>query len=209
VAAGGWRIDLCFTRKRCPTDHAKMERTHQTMILQTLLGQRWSDQAALWAGLDARRTMLNHHIPSSVFQGHAPLQVCPEAAHSGRISRPEWEAEMLDLERVFAYLATCRWFRRIRANGRLDLGGYDYYLGTSLRKQLLEVHFDATQGCFLGQLAGRESTITFAPQGLTKTDLMGELGHLLALPAYQLALPFTQEAWRQLEYTRVLAGTTL
>ncbi len=37
---------------------------------------------------------------------------------------------------------------------------------------------------------------------------MGELGHLLALPLYQLALPFTHEAWRQLEYTRVLAGTT-
>jgi hypothetical protein len=39
---------------------------------------------------------------------------------------PEWEAEMLDLARVFAYLASCRWFRRVRANGRLDLGGYDY-----------------------------------------------------------------------------------
>jgi len=66
------------------------------------------------------------HIPSSVFQGHAPLEAYPEAWHSGRSYRPEWEAEMLDLARVFAYLATCRWFRRIRANGRLDLGGYDY-----------------------------------------------------------------------------------
>ena len=55
MVAGGWRIDVCFTRKRCPTDHAKIERTHQTMTLQALLGQRWSDQAALWAGLDARR----------------------------------------------------------------------------------------------------------------------------------------------------------
>ena len=54
-----------------------------------------------------------------------------------------------------------------------------------------------------------ETTVTFAPQGLTKPDLMGELGHLLSLPVYQLALPFTHEAWRQLEYTRVLAGTTL
>jgi transposase InsO family protein len=202
-------IDVCFTRKRCPTDHAKIERTHQTMTLQALLGQRWSDQMALWAGLDARRAMLNQHIPTGVFGGQTPLQVYPQAAHSGRFYRPEWEAEMLDLARVFAYLATCRWFRRIRANGRLDLGGYDYYLGTSLRNQLLEVHFDATQGCFLGQLAGSESTVTFAPHGLTKTDLMGELGELLALPAYQLALPFTQEAWHQLEYTRVLAGTTL
>ncbi len=32
-------IDICFTRKRCPTDHAKIERTHQTMTLQALLGQ--------------------------------------------------------------------------------------------------------------------------------------------------------------------------
>jgi hypothetical protein len=126
VAAGGWRIGVCFTRKRCPTDHAKIERTHQTMTLQALLGQSWPGQAALWAGLDARRAMLNQHIPSGILQERAPLQAYPEAAHSGRISRPQWEAEMLDLDRVFTYLATCRWFRRIRANGRLDLGGCDY-----------------------------------------------------------------------------------
>jgi transposase InsO family protein len=202
-------IDICFTRKRCPTDHAKIERTHQTMTLQALLGQRWPDQAALWAGLDARRAMLNKHIPSSVLQDRAPLQAYPEAVHSGRFYRPQWEAEMLDLDRVFAYLANCRWFRRIRANGRLDLGGYDYYLGTSLRNQMLEVHFDATQGCFLGQLTSSESSLTFAPHGLTKIDLMGELGHLLTLPSYQLALPFTQQAWRQLEYTHALTGTSL
>jgi len=201
-------IDVCFTRKRCPTDHAKIERTHQTMTLQALLGQRWSDQTALWAGLDARRVMLNEHIPSCVLQGRAPLELYPQAAHSGRSYRPEWEAEMLDLVRVFEYLANCRWFRRVRANGRLDIGGYDYYLGMVLRNQMLELHFDAKQGCFLGQPACSESILTIAPQGLTKTDLMGELGHLLALPVYQLALPFTHEAWRQLEYTRVLTGTT-
>jgi hypothetical protein len=59
---------------------------------------------------------------------------------------------------------------------------------------MLEVHFDATQGCFLGQQTSSESSLTFAPHGLTKIDLMGELGHLLTLPAYQLAFPFTQQA---------------
>jgi hypothetical protein len=202
-------IDVCFTRKRCPTDHAKIERTHQTMTLQALLGQSWLDQTALWAGLDARRAMLNQHIPGGVLEGRAPLQAYPRARHSGCSYRPEWEAGMLDLDRVFAYLPNCRWFRRIRANGRLDIGGYDYYLGTSLRNQMLEVRFDADQGCFLGQPVGSDTPIPFAPHGLTKTDLMGELGHLLALPAYQLALPFTHEAWRQLEYTHVWTGTTL
>ena len=106
--------------------------------------------------------MLNQPIPSGVLQGQAPLQAYPRASHSGRISRPEWEEEMLDLARVFAYLANCRWFRRIRANGRLDLGGYGYYLGTNRRNQMLELHFDADQGCFLGQPAGSAITITFA-----------------------------------------------
>lgn len=202
-------VDVSFTRKRCPTDHAKIERTHQTMTLQALLGQHWPDQTALWAGLDVRRMMLNQHIPSRALQGQAPLHAYPTAAHSGRAYRPEWEADMLDVARVYSYLARCRWFRRVRANGRLDIGGYEYYLGTTWRSRMLELHFDPEQQCFVGQPEGSESAITIIPQGLTKAELMGELGTLLGLPAYQLALPFTQEAWRQLEYSRTLASTTL
>src|SRR2546421_11721882 len=73
----------------------------------------------------------------------------------------------------------------------------------SLRKSYL-----VAASCFLGQPAGSESPLTIAPQRLTKTDLMGELGHVLAFAAYQLTLPFPHESCRQLEYTRVLAGTT-
>jgi transposase InsO family protein len=202
-------VDVCFTRKRCPTDHAKIERTHQTMTLQALLGQHWPDQTALWAGLDARRAMLNQHIPSRVLQGLSPLQAYPTAAHSGCSYRPEWEAEMLGLERIFHYLAGCRWFRQVHSNGRLDIGGYEYYVGTDWRRYMFELRFEPEQGCFIGQPEGSETTITIAPQGLTKADLIGEFGHLLALPTYQLALPFTQEAWRQLEYSRALTGTIL
>ena len=198
-------VDVCFTRKRCPTDHAIIERTHQTMSLQALLGQYWPNQTALWAGLDARRTMLNQHIPCRAFHGQAPLQVYPEASHSGRNYRPEWETGMLDVQRVFEYLANCRWFRRVKSNGRIAIGGYEYYLSTALRGRTLELTFDPVQGTFLGQLDGSDAIITIVPQGLSKTELMGELANLLALPAYQLALPFTHEAWRQLEYARTLA----
>src|SRR5260370_1206633 len=37
-------IEVNFIRKRCPTDHAKIELVHQTMTLQAMLGQHWSDQ---------------------------------------------------------------------------------------------------------------------------------------------------------------------
>jgi transposase InsO family protein len=201
-------VDVCFTRKRQPTDHAKIERTHQTMTLQALLGQHWPDQTALWAGLDTRRMMLNQHIPSRVLQGQAPLQAYPAAAHSDRSYRPEWEAEMLELTRVFQYLARCRWFRQVKSNGRVGIGGYQYYLSTAWRGRTVELQFDPLQACFIGRPEGIETTITLVPQGLSKPELMGELADLLAVPAYQLALPFTHAAWRQLEYTRTLAGTT-
>lgn len=112
------------------------------MTLQALLGQHWPNQTALWAGLDARRTMINQYIPSRVLQGQAPLQAYPAAAHSGRSYRPEWEAEMLDLTRVFQYLATCRWFRQIKSNGRVGIGGYQYYLSTAWRGRTVELQFD-------------------------------------------------------------------
>ena len=100
----------------------------RTMTLQALLlGQSWPDPTALWAGLDARRTILNAHIPCRALGGRAPLEVFPQTSHTGRIYRPEWEVEMFDLNRVYTYLSTCRFFRRVAQNGSIALGGaYDY-----------------------------------------------------------------------------------
>jgi len=64
--------------------------------------------------------------------------------------------------------------------------------------------YQRLQGCFSGQPEAIATAITIAPQGLSKTELTGEMASVLALPAYQLALPFTQDAWRQLEYARTL-----
>src|SRR5512132_3072095 len=74
------------------------------------------DATALWAGLDARRTMHNAHVPCRTLGGHAPLQAYPEAGHTGRSYRQECETELMDLTRVYAYLGTCRRFRRVAQN---------------------------------------------------------------------------------------------
>jgi len=200
-------VAVRFTRIRRPTDHAKIERMHQTMTLQALLGQHWADPQRLWAGLDARRDRLNQHIPSRMLGGQAPLQAYPEAAHSGRHYRPEWEADLLNLNRVYQYLATGRWFRRVKADSCLTLGGTDYYIGKPLRGQALEVTFDLQQNVFLANVIGTNKTIALPPQGMRVSDLMGELSRFLAVPSYQLALPLNHEAWRELTYTQMLTGT--
>ncbi len=202
-------VQVHFTHKRCPTDHAIIERTHQTMTAQALLGQTYASHANLWAGLDERRAALNHHIPSRTLSHQAPLEAYPDARHSGRMYRPEWEEDLLYLERVWTYLQACRWFRRIRSNGFFCLGGYSYYLGKPVAHLGVAIRFASESLAFLCQLEGSEEIVEVAAQGLTKADLMGELALMQSLPTYQLALPFSQEAWRQLEYANGLTGTTL
>ena len=197
-------VEVLFTRKRCPTDHALIERTHQTMSGQALKGQSWSDQAALWAGLDERRAQLNTAIPSAVLGGLAPLQADPTAAHARGWYRPEWEAELLDLSRLDAYLADGEWFRTSNSHGEIWLGRQRYNLGCRWRNQQVQLRYDQHRRELLCWAGGSAEARRLAIQGLTVADLMGELAPVLSLPAYQLALPFSHEAWRQLELARCL-----
>jgi transposase InsO family protein len=200
-------VDVSFIRPRRPTDHAIVERTHQTMARQALDGQSWTDQQALWAALDERREILNTHVPTHAFDGRTPLQAHPTARHSGRQYRPEWEKELLDIDRVYRYLAGCRWFRQIKPNGRIKIGGYQYYLGRRLAGAAVEVTFDHETGMLLCQPENKPIAVAVPIQGLTIAELMGEFAGIIRLPVYQLALPFSAIAHRQQSYAASFTGT--
>jgi len=74
-------VQVRFTRKRCPTDHANTLRTHQTMTAQALLGQTYTSHTDLWASLDERREVLNHHLPSRALS-HKPPKARLSWSHS-------------------------------------------------------------------------------------------------------------------------------
>lgn len=202
-------IQVRFTRKRCPTDHAIIERTHQTMTAQALLGQTYTSHTDLWASLDERREVLNHRLPCRALSHKPPLEAYPGAIHSGRFYHPEWEEEILSLEKVGSYLAQGRWFRGVRSNGFFGLGSYQYYLGKHFAKLSVALRFDPEAMVLICLPQGCEETIQLPVQGVTKAELMGELAALQSLPIYQLALPFSLAAWRQLKYAQNLTGTTL
>ena len=89
------------------------------------------------------------------------------------------------------------------------MGSYQYYLGKPFAQRSVAIRFDPDTMSLICELAGSEQIIRLPAQGLTKAELMDEFAALQALPIYQLALPFSLEAWRQLEYAHNLAGTTL
>ena len=69
--------------------------------------------------------------------------------------------------------------------------------------------FDSERVLFRAQVAGLTETIEIRERGLRKASLMGEAGAIAALPAYQLALPFTHEAQRVMDYMPLVRNMTL
>lgn len=201
-------IEVAFIRRPPPQAHAMIERTHQTLSAQAVVGQRCECLAALWHELDQRREALNARLPCRTLNGAAPLAAHPEAATSPRPYRLEWEEALLDLKRIHTLLATGRWFRQASRRGQFGLGTQRYNVGLGHAQAMLEIHFDPATLEFVVQIAGTALTKRFLARGLTKTDLMGDWPEI-ALPNYQFALPFTLEDWRKLELASCACGTTL
>ena len=204
-------VEVRFIHKPPPMEHSRIERMHRTIFDQAVRGQDFTgaDLEALQELLWQRLEFLNRHYPSRSLGGKPPLVVFPEAQHSRRPYRPEWEAEMLDLQRVYTYLAKGRWFRKTTSKGQFELGGHRYNAGHAFAKQTLEITFDPKTREFLCTSEDGKQSIRFQAMGLSKEDLMGDLKQLTILPNYQLPLPFSRSDWREILLSNQLGGTTL
>ena len=201
-------IEVRFIREGRPTDHGFIERTHQVIDQQAMRGQEFASPQTLQPKLEQRLNFLNARYPSRTLAGQPPLAAFPEAVHSGRAYRPEWEADLLDLQRVYAYLAQNRWFRRVTALGQFSLGASRYGLGQDWANQEVEITFDASTQEFVCCSENGQSTRRLTAKALTQADLMGELD-MAQFPNYQYAFPWTVEACRQNLLHQEMAGTTL
>ena len=202
-------IAVRFIEHAPPEEHSVIERSHQTVTNQAIRGQSFSQVTALQQSLTQRLDFLNNYFPSRSLGGQPPLVLWPQAAHSGRPYRLEWEPELLNMQRVYAYLAQGHWFRLTSTQGQFSLGGQCYNVGTALARQTLEITFEPQEAQFNILLPDGSQSLRLSPLALTKNNLMGELSPFLSFPVYQLALPFSVAEWRQLFLANHLTGTTL
>lgn len=189
-------VSLIFGRVGRPTDQGMTERSHQLWEAQVLKGQSFADWMVLYQSLRQRRDFLNKHLPCASLGEIPPLVAYPEAQTARRVYRPEWEAELLDLSLVYDYLAQGRWFRKVSGVGTASLGAQVYGLGSPWAKQQVEITFDASDQHLVFHSEDGKEIKRLPIKGITPEALMGEMGPLVGLPAFQLALPFTWEAWR-------------
>lgn len=199
-------VGVRFIHKRPPLAHARIERHHQTVVHQTVTGKTFDSVDQLQRTLRSRILFLAREYPSRALGGQAPLAAYPQAAHSGRPYRPEWEKDMLDMRRVYEYLSKGRRFRKTSAVGMFSLGAQRYNASTRFAGQTLEITFDAQTLEFVCLPEHTQTPFRLPANGLTKEALMGELSPLSAFPAHQLALPFSPQARRQLLLCQMLSG---
>lgn len=202
-------IEVVFIHAGRPTEHGFIERTHQVIDGQALLGREFADPAAIPPALEQRRDFLNTQYPSRALTGQPPLGAYPAAAHSGRPYRPEYEAELLDLDRVYRYLAQNRWFRLVSTpGGQFTLGACRYGLGRPWANQEIEITFDPQTQEFVCRSEDGLVTQRLPAKGLTKVDLMGELD-MAQFPDYQYAFPWSADVCRRNLLHQEMTGTTL
>ena len=136
-----------------------------------------------------------------------PLLAYPSAVHSQRPYQPAWEHEMLQLERIYSYLASGRWFRRTNKGGHFSIGGHFYRTCWRWHSQTVEITFDAQTVSLICTLeGGTEPPMRVPLQGLSVAELMGELSVFQRLPDFQLSLPWSADTWRSLAYAELLAA---
>jgi hypothetical protein len=199
-------IEVRFVEHRPPREHAFIERSHQIIYRQTIPGQAFTP-TSLQPYLDQRLAVLNHLYPSRSLHGQAPLVAFPQAAHSGREYRPEWEEELLDLQKVYAYLSKLEWFRQTSTNGQFMLGAHRYGLGKDWRKQTIHISFDPNSQEFVCSASNSQRIERLQACNLTKHDLMGEL-NMTAFAHHQYAFPWSVLAVRANQMADMI-GTTL
>lgn len=202
-------VGVRFLRKTPPTEPARIERHHPTVTQQAIPGQTFAQLVDLQKALHGRLLFLNTDDPSRSLQGHAPLAVCPQANRTQRPYRLDWERECLDLQRVYAYLAPGRWFRRTSSVGEFSLGSQRYNAGSKRAHQTLDITFDPQTHEFICLPQQERQPFRVVVRGLSKEFLMGDLDPLTAIPAYPLGLPCSPQAWRESVLCLDLDDTTL
>jgi transposase len=183
-------LQVRFIHKRPPLEHARIERHHQTIAWQAFEGQTFADLTALQCSLQARMLFLNSEYPTRALDGHPPFQAFPQSRHSSRLYCLEAEEQLLNMQRVYDYLQSGRWFRQVSTVGTFSLGSYGYNATTRFAEQTLEISFDGATRKLICLPDKSTTTFRLDVQGLTKSALIGNASALPGYAAYQLALPF-------------------
>jgi hypothetical protein len=193
----GLGIKHTFIRSHQPTDQPQIERNHRTLDGFTEDEHSRQNMANFQVALDRERFVYNHYFPAraSDCAGLPPLQAHPALLKPLRSFELEWESSIFDIQRVFDFLATYTFDRKVNRNGQVTLKGIHYTVGLTHKEKQIKVRLDAQTRQWIFLISNPDEP----EQELRRQPLLGinfiELTGLvqpdppLTLPPIQLTLP--------------------
>jgi hypothetical protein len=147
--------------------------------------------------LDRERKMHNEQFPTqaSDCQGRPPLIAHPELLKPRRYYQPEIELALFSLQRVYDYLATFTFERKVSVSDQVSLGCRVYSIGIALAQQLTEKVVQTGEWIFFQKPANAgEQAKEFTRRSVKNLDvtiLTGLVPQEIHLPKpVQLSFPF-------------------
>ena len=133
----GLGIKHNFIRPGTPTDQPQLERGHRTLDNLAFNEQSLSSLDALQQALDHERQIYLQDFPSqaSNCNGRPPLKAHPSLLRPRRNYSRETELSLFSLQRVYEFLATFTFKRKVSAYGCISLGRQQSF-GRGLFRQL-------------------------------------------------------------------------
>ena len=135
----GLDVRPVFGRPRQSTDNAVVERAHGVL-------NGWADPACC-----ATRHQLSHELARfatlqreryPLSDGTPRLVRFPELSACPRPYSPADEQQLWSIQRVWDYLATFRFYRKVERNGRITLLHGEYSVGRAYQRRTLAVQLD-------------------------------------------------------------------
>jgi transposase InsO family protein len=143
----GLGIKHVFIRSHCPKDQAQIERQHRTLDGFTFSEEDRQTVEHFQKAFDRERHVYNHDFPSraSACNQQAPLTAFPALLQPRRPYSKELEPILFSMQRVFDYLATFTFDRKVNSNGQVTLKGIHYTVGLAYATKTISVSFDPQQ----------------------------------------------------------------
>jgi len=137
----GLNIELCFIDVPPPLKQSIVERSHQTINRQVMIGQTYQTWQQLFSFTNKRRRRLNEKLPNRMLGKKPPLVAFPEAKHSGRQYSVEKEETLIEMKRIFKYLSKCCWYRKVSSAKTISLDSKVYYLKNAKPQTQIQITF--------------------------------------------------------------------
>ena len=174
-----WLVGLdiipIINRPGRPTDNAQVERLNRTWLEHVGLSHTSASPADIQQATNQAWEDRLFHLPShnKHCDGLPPALVFPDLFVNQRTYDPDEECALFDLQRVYDYLATWHWQRKVDITGSISLHNTNRFVNKAYYGQIVNVRFDAQAHHFIVSAMDGTQLKTFILPSITTEYITG------------------------------------